>query len=381
MSFLRNAIGELRTLPPGDIAIAGVLASFAVMDVVFSSDWRGPTSANVPVLVLSASLLAWRRRRPLVSLGALAGIVLLSVLFGSSQAWSSVFIFVVAVYSIAAYAADLRLAAALVLLGVVIRELNDPQVETVYDALWASSVGVLVFLAGLTGRTLHRRRRDIESREIALAQEEAEAAVVAVVEERKRIARELHDILSHNLGVLVLQAGAAEQVLAHDPDRAREALRWIRSTGQEAISEMSTLLGLVRGEPEASREPQPSLADLDKLITRTRDAGLPVEVEIEGDRRDLPAPIDLSAFRVVQEGLANVVKHSSPTRALVVLRYKEDALEVEVVNDGIRAENGRGGRRGLAGLRERLEVFHGELEAGPDDHGRWLLRARFPVAR
>jgi signal transduction histidine kinase len=381
MRLIRDAIAELRALPTVDVALASVLALVGVLDVLLGPDWRGPATVNVIVLVPTALVLAWRRRRPLLSLGALGGLVLLSVLYGASQAWASVFIFVIAVYSVAAHASDMRIAVPLIAAGVIVRELNDPQVQTPFDALWTSSVGVLTFLAGLAGRSLHHRHRAIERRELALEEEEAELTATAAAEERHRIARELHDILSHNLGVLVLQAGAAEQVLERDPERAREALKWIRATGQEAISEMSTLLGLVRGEPNGSREPQPSLADIDTLIGRTRDAGLPVEIGIEGDQRTLPAPIELSAFRVVQEGLANAAKHATPTTARVILRYREDALEVEVLNDGIHPVGGLGGRRGLAGLGERLAVFGGKLQAGPDGSGGWRLCATFPVGR
>ena len=198
-------------------------------------------------------------------------------------------------------------------------------------------------------------------------------------EERRRIARELHDIISHSLGVLVLQAGAAEQVLERDPERAREVLHSIRATGQEAIGEMGTLLGLIRGEAVASREPQPSLADLDRLVAKMREAGLDVGLEIQGERRPLPAALELSAFRIVQEGLTNALKHAGPAHTCVRLRYGDDELEVEVADDGNGNGNGRGNRRGLAGIGERVAVFGGRLDAGPRPDGGWTLRAGFPL--
>jgi signal transduction histidine kinase len=264
---------------------------------------------------------------------------------------------------------------------VAVVTLRDPEIHTFGDAIWSATLLGLVFLAGLAGRSLQARASAVEQRAAALDREEEERAAAAAAEERRRIARELHDIVSHSLGVLVLQAGAAEQVLERDPDRAREVLRSIRATGQEAIGEMGTLLGLIRGEAVAAREPQPSLADLEGLIARTREAGLAVELEVEGDRRALPAALELSAFRIVQEGLTNALKHARTAQARVILRYGERELEVEVRDDGTGSANGRGSRRGLAGIGERVAVFGGRLEAGPRPDGGWTLRAAFPLSR
>jgi signal transduction histidine kinase len=142
---------------------------------------------------------------------------------------------------------------------------------------------------------------------------------------------------------------------------------------------MGTLLGLIRGEAVASREPQPSLADLDRLVAKMREAGLDVGLEIQGERRPLPAALELSAFRIVQEGLTNALKHAGPAHARVRLRYGDDELEVEVADNGNGNGNGRGNRRGLAGIGERVAVFGGRLDAGPRPDGGWTLRAGFPL--
>jgi signal transduction histidine kinase len=144
---------------------------------------------------------------------------------------------------------------------------------------------------------------------------------------------------------------------------------------------MGTLLGLLHAAPRSSREPQPSLAELDGLISRMREAGLSVELAIEGERRALPAALELSAFRVVQEGLTNALKHAGAAHVRALLRYGEDELEVDVADDGAAAANGAGSRRGLAGIRERVEVFGGRLEAGPRPGGGWTLHASFPLVR
>ena len=259
--------------------------------------------------------------------------------------------------------------------------MTDPLVHSFGEAVWGPSLAVLTVGVALTGRALRARGSGLERRAEALDREEHRRAAQAAAEERQRIARELHDIISHSLGVVVLQVGAAERVLERDPARAREVLGSIRATGQEAIGEMGTLFGLLDAGPRSSREPQPSLAELDGLVSRMREAGLSAELVIEGERRALPAALELSAFRVVQEGLTNALKHAGPAEVRALLRYGEDRLEVEIADDGTMAGNGVGSRRGLAGIRERVEIFGGRLDAGPRPGGGWTLHASFPLAR
>lgn len=359
-----------------------MLAVLASLDVLLSSDWRGPVAVNAVVVPAMALSLAWRRRRPLIVLAVVVGAgTCLSLAFGGSQTWSNVFIMTVAVYSAVAYGDRPLFAALLAGAGVAVHDLTDPLIDEFGDAIWSSTLLALSVGAGLTGRALRERTKALEQRAQALEQEEAERAAAAAAQERRRIARELHDVISHSLGVIVLQAGAAERVLERDPDRAREVLESIRATGREAIGEMGTLLGLMDKSPRPSREPQPSLADLKGLVSRMRDAGLDVELAIEGERRALPAAVEVSAFRVVQEGLTNALKHARHAHVRAAIRYSEDQLQVEVADDGAGSTNGYGGRRGLAGLRERVAVFGGRLEAGSQPGGGWTLRASFPLAR
>lgn len=179
-----------------------------------------------------------------------------------------------------------------------------------------------------------------------------------------------------------VQAEAAEEVLASEPDSARRSLRRIQSTGREALGEMRRLLGIVRGEE--SREdlrPQPGVGDLSRLIEETTGEGLSVTLAVEGDRRELPPGIDLSAFRIVQEALTNVRKHAGrSTRTTVVVRYRETSLDLEIVDDGYGQESGDGRGQGMIGMRERVAFFGGEFSAGPCDRGGFEVRARFPLA-
>jgi signal transduction histidine kinase len=379
---LPTALRKALAGPSADITLAAVLAVFAVLDVLLSPEWRGPDAVNAVVVPTMALSLAWRQRRPMTVLALiLGGYVGLSVAFGATQSWSFTFIVIIALYSAVVHGGRPLLASVLAAVAIVVAALTDPLVSSFGDAVWGPTLVVLTVVAGFTGRAIRTRTSALDRRAEGLDREERRRAAEAAAEERRRIARELHDIISHSLGVVVLQAGAAERVLDRDPARAREVLESIRATGQEAISEMGTLLGLLDSSPRSSREPQPSLADLDGLVSRMRDAGLSVDLEIEGQRRELPAALELSAFRVIQEGLTNSLKHARAAHVRAVLRYREDELQVDVADDGVAGGNGVGTRRGLAGMRERVEVFGGTLEAGPQPGGGWTLHATFPVAR
>lgn len=358
-----------------DAALALLLGVVAEIDVFFGSGWRGSTTVNAVVVAMVATALLWRRRRPqlvlAVVLGALAS---LSLAFGPSDSPSAFLIIVVATYSAAAYASRPLLGAAMVTATSLAHDLRDPRVTRLADVVYSWIAIAFVFSFGLGMRARQARTAAVE-------RERDTRAEAAVEDERRRIARELHDIISHSLGVLVLQAGAAEQVLERDPERAREVMRSIRATGQQAIGEMGTLLALVRGEAESSRHPQPTLADLGRLVATTQEAGLRVELEVEGAPCELSAALELSAFRIVQEGLTNTLKHAGTAQAHVIVRYGERDLEVEVTDDGGGSANGPGSRRGLAGIGERVAVFGGRFEAGPRPEGGWKVRAALPLTR
>jgi signal transduction histidine kinase len=222
------------------------------------------------------------------------------------------------------------------------------------------------------------RRRRLNEARLEVEKEEAEAAIA---EERARIARELHDIVAHAISVIVLQARGARRVIHAEPDEASMALDAIERTGSQALGEMRRLLGLLReGDEELAMAPQPTLGRLDELVAQVRAAGLPVELSIEGKPMELPPGVDLSAYRIVQEALTNALKHAGPATARVAVRYVDTGLEVEISDDGAGSGNGSGGGHGLAGIRERVTIFGGDVEAGAQPEGGYAVRAWLPYA-
>jgi signal transduction histidine kinase len=223
------------------------------------------------------------------------------------------------------------------------------------------------------GRTV----RGWREKSVALERANRELAEAAVAIERGRIARELHDVVAHNVSMMVVQAGAAERVLAGEQPHVRDALAAISDTGRQTVDEMRTLLGVLRAS--APLAPQPGLADLEELVDGVREAGLPVTLRIEGSPRPLPQAADLSAYRIVQEALTNALKHAGPARADVVVRFEAGAVTLEVRDTGMGAGQGGGTGHGLVGMRERVAMFGGELDASPAPEGGFAVRARLPV--
>ncbi len=187
-----------------------------------------------------------------------------------------------------------------------------------------------------------------------------------MAEERARIARELHDVVGHSVSVMTVQAAGVRRLLEPEQEREREALEIVEQTGREALAEMRRLVGVLRRPEEApALAPQPSLEHLDRLVAQAREAGLPVELRVEGDPVQLAAGLDLTAYRFVQEGLTNALKHARASHAEVLVRYDDGHVELTVSDDGSGDGGGESGGHGLVGMRERMSVYGGELEAGP----------------
>jgi signal transduction histidine kinase len=325
-----------------------------------------------------AAPLAWRRSAPLVALlcplGALASE---AVLTGSSPEGLEIILVVgVAVYSVAAHAerrtAVAGLGAALAAYAVYAWENHDIR-SGQSGELWAGSFFLVALVAAwLLGVFAHTRRDERRRREHAASL--ARQAELAATEERARLARELHDVISHTLSVVVLQAAGARAA----GNASAATLEKIENSGRESLAEMRRLLGVLRRENQASRDreasglaPQPGVADLPALAGQLTEAGLPVELSVDEASRDLPVVLGLSVYRIVQESLTNVLKHAGPAGARVTVRATAEVITVDVLDDGAGPDSrdeGQGGH-GLVGMRERVALFGGTLTAGPCDGG------------
>jgi len=240
--------------------------------------------------------------------------------------------------------------------------------------------------AWIAGYALRARSEQVEEAVVRAARAEHEresaesAARVAVAEERSRIARELHDVVAHAVSVMVLQVGAVRHKLPESMTEDSEALRRVERAGRTALAEMRRLLAAMRPDgDEAELVPQPGLDGLDSLLAEVGRAGLPVELHLEGDPYPLPRGLDLSAYRIVQEGLTNVLKHAGATDADVVVRYRPDEVEIEVRDNGNGRAGGDGMGHGLVGIRERVKIYGGEMSARAEPEGGFVLSTRLPV--
>jgi signal transduction histidine kinase len=238
------------------------------------------------------------------------------------------------------------------------------------------TIGVGLWLVGHTIRGLEERAGRLE-------REQELATRVAVADERAHLARELHDVVAHSVSVMVVQAGAARRLLGRQPDRAGEALLAVESNGREALAELRRMLGVLTDEDGTgpALAPQPGLGQLDALVERVGAAGLPVEVRITGAPRPLSPGVDLTAYRIIQEALTNALKYAKGARTEVVVEFGDGELKLEVLNAGgvDLLPAGAGAGRGLLGMRERVSVYGGQLEAGGRPEGGFAVRASLPL--
>ena len=236
------------------------------------------------------------------------------------------------------------------------------------------------WLAGFALRERSVQAEDAEERALRAEREREAAARLAVAEERARIARELHDIVAHAVSVIVLQVGAVRHKLPPTLEEDKEALEGVERTGRAALTEMRRLLGAMRqDDQDLELTPQPGLDDLDSLLEEVGRAGLPVRLHVDGDRVPLPRAIDLSAYRIVQEGLTNALKHAGASRADVTVRYASDEVEIEVRDDGRGVTSTDGLGHGLVGIRERVKIYGGEMSTDSANGAGFVLSTRLPL--
>jgi signal transduction histidine kinase len=365
-----------------DVVLAVVVTTLGAVEVV-AGQIRGPGWILAPSVLLFGVPLLWRRQFPwtalLISYGTMLGLHLLGIdqnnYLASVASALLIMVAFAAVVDIGQAVAGLVLASAL---------LTVAALEGLTSIIWG--VGLVVG-AWAAGRALRARRLLID--ELARTTEElrrsreahAEAAVAA---ERTRIARELHDVIAHSVGVMVVQAGAAERMIPLDPARAVAATESVQECGRQALADLRNLLGLLRSTDEdrdraGDLTPQPGLDDVPALLSRLEDAGLSVRLDRSGTPRPLPPGVDLAAFRIVQEALTNVLKHAATPSASMRVRYAEDGVDIEVVNPGGAPSPPACAGHGLVGMRERTAVHGGTFEAGPRDDGEFAVTVHLPA--
>nr|WP_245239496.1 histidine kinase [Streptomyces sp. MZ04] len=330
-------------------------------------------AAGFALLVVSALPLLARRRAPL---STLAAVLLVNLVLNLTVPVSQHFniTVVVALYTVVRFRGPVVTAAA-TLVAVAMPLVGQAPPPTVVDVLANAATGVLVIIGAAV---MNHWQRDIEAKRRLLADR-------AVADERRRIARELHDIVAHHITTMQLMAGGARANLAGDPEVVREALVTLEGSGRMALREMRQLLDVLRAGDEsedAPTAPQPGVGDLERIVAESCRAGLPTALEVRGDERPLPPSVGLTVFRIVQEALTNARKYAGEARASVQLTYEPDGVAVEVSDDG--AGSGFGGSAsgsgyGLVGMRERVALYGGTLETGPLDEGGFRVSARLPL--
>ena len=272
-----------------------------------------------------------------------------------------------------------RIGLIVVLFGAMVVVFNDPT-RGLADFVTIPATFAIAWFAGIALRSRADRAEHAEERAAAAERERESAARVAVAEERSRITRELHDVVAHAMSVMVLQVGAVRHRLPESLPEDREALRAVELTGRSALTEMRRLLGVIHdGDGGVEFAPQPGLDRLDTLAEEVQRAGLHVRVHREGLPASIPRAIDLSAYRIVQEGLTNCLKHAGAKRAEVTIHRVPDELQIEVTDDGVGPTTSDGLGRGIMGIRERVKIYGGEMTAGPGPGGGFRLKVRLPI--
>ena len=354
----------------------------------FTAPRTGALATRIPLTFVMMGALGFRRRWPLpVLLTVLAGMSLqaASLPGGDNSSFQAFVALCVAAFGAGMYTSSRRdLVLAMLFPGLLMVTFTIFQdsafaLDAIPNWFWPAGCAAI-------GRTLSDRKRLVrmlEDRADRLEREREEKARSAVAEERARIAREMHDVVAHNISVMVVQAGAARRVVQSDSVSATDALLTIEKTGRQTLQEMRRLLGVLRtGDDGLALAPQPGLGELASLLEQLRKAGVPVELREEGEPRQLPAGHDLVAYRIVQEGLTNVLKHAGKANVQVTVRFRGDALDLEVVDDGngAPADAERNGGHGLFGMRERLALYGGTLQTGPAAGAAgFALRATLPI--
>ena len=371
------------------LAVSLGIVSIFVATRVAQAEGTTVQAGVIALLVVQTVALTVRRRWPMAVYSVVGIGTIVYAWLGYPQAVGG-FGVLIAIYTVAAHVPlrEAIVAAGIYVVGMALSVIgfsrdSGSSFDVVFGDFLVNLLAlILAWTVGVTIRTRRAYVAALEARAELLEREREDNARLAVALERGRIAREMHDVVAHNVSVVVVQAAAAERMVETDPERARQAMRDVAATGRQALAEMRRLLGVLRdGDASDDLGPQPGVAELRALADTVEDAGMQVELSVQGEERPLPASAALSVYRIVQEALTNSLRHAGPARARVILRYLPDALEVQVSDNGVGvvppAEHGG---HGLIGMRERVALFGGELTAGPRPEGGYAVVARIPTS-
>lgn len=372
-----------------DSALAVALFATSLISLTALPEFGGtrPIDAfGVGLIAAETLTLAWRRRFPVLVLSIVIGAFVVDRWLNYPSSWAF-FGIAIAIYTIGAELSSKQsaivggLAITVVVLWTTIGALTTSLPAAVIITIFGFMM--LPFVLGREARRREQRALEYEARAIRAEFDREMRATEAVRQEQARIARELHDVVAHEVTVMTIQAAAASRVLMTSPQDARDAIRTVEESGHRALTEMRRLLGLLRSEAESELGPQPGLDDLETLVTQLGDAGLAVGLSVEGNRRTLPVGVDVNAYRIIQESLTNTVKHGGPgATAEVVVRYGIDDLTIVIEDDGRGAAeglSGNGSGQGIIGMKERVALLDGHLDAGPKPGGGYRVRGRLPM--
>jgi signal transduction histidine kinase len=368
------------------ITLVGVGSQFSAPYSEAPDSFRDTDAVAVALGLAVCVPVYWRRTHPLAAL--LVSATAITTLSAFDYLTNNLPIPVMFItYAVGAYATRERALAGLLIVNGAILGIylgNPPDLD--FQGMVAN---MAIFSAGWLGGQVVRARAQATAARLAEAEERAETqrqlSARSVAEERLRLAQELHDVVAHSMSVIAVQAGMGAHVIDQRPEDAKAALEAISQTSRTTLQEMRRLLGVLRDEDGArATAPAPGMADLDQLVDDVRRTGLPVELTVVGEADEVPDAVELSVYRLVQEGLTNVIKHAGPAQATVTVRCTPGEVEVEVVDDGRgaaaahRGDDGDGGGHGLVGMRERVALWGGTLQAGPRSGGGFRVRATLP---
>jgi signal transduction histidine kinase len=365
-----------------DVAVALAVAGAEVASVTD----EGEGVVSVTLAALAGLALVGRRRRPLVTFAIVFAATAAVAVAADTPAGLAA---LVALYTTAA-TLERRISLGVLVLTlallpvVAVTNSNVSDSQQLTDGVLGAACCVGVWALGAYVQTRRRYTQELRDRAAQLEREREQLTRIAEHEERASIARELHDIVAHSVGVMLVGVRGARDVLRSAPQVADETLARVETSGEQSLQELRRILTLLRGpEERAEAHPQPSLAQLEDLVEEYREAGLPVRLAVAGEQRTLLSGVELSVYRIVQEALTNALKHARPTEVTVTLSFHgPDGLEVEVVDDGRPAGDGaHAAGHGLVGMRERVALLGGELETGPRPGGGFRVAARLPVGR